>query len=233
MKFLKVVGISAFVFAVVVGVQFLIGLPLSLWAPREMLESPITNTVFSILSYVLAIVLIIWLPPKIFKKKITLSSRESLGLKGLPTWTDIGLSPVGYVVSILIAMGLTALFNLMPWFDANEAQNLGYSPYMIGAERGIAFVLLAVVAPIAEEIVFRGFLYGKLRVTVPKWLAILITSLVFGLVHMQWNVGITVFAMSVVNCTLREVTGTIYAGMLVHMINNGVAFFLVYVVGIV
>ena len=99
----------------------------------------------------------------------------------------------------------------------------------MGIERGVAFIALVVIAPIAEEIVFRGWLYGKLRVNIPKWVAILITSLVFGAIHMQWNVGITVFAMSVVNCILREITGTIYAGTLVHMINNGVAFYLVYV----
>jgi len=191
----------------------------------------ILATLISILSYAIAIILLIWLPPKIFKK-IKPASRESLGLSGLPTWTDIGLSPVGYVVSILLAMGLTAVFNLFPWFNANEAQNLGYSPYMMGGERVVAFILLVVIAPIAEEIVFRGFLYGKLRIAAPKWLAILIISFLFGLIHFQWNVGISVFAMSVVSCTLREITGTIYAGTLVHMINNGVAFFLVYVLGI-
>jgi len=102
----------------------------------------------------------------------------------------------------------------------------------MGGERVVAFILLVVIAPIAEEIVFRGFLYGKLRIAAPKWLAILIISFLFGLIHFQWNVGISVFAMSVVSCTLREITGTIYAGTLVHMINNGVAFFLVYVLGI-
>lgn len=233
MKFWRVVGLSAFVFAVVVGVQFLLALPLAWWAPKDVLNSPILNASFSIISYLLAILLIIWLPPKIFKKKIAPSSRESLGLSGLPTWTDIGLSPVGYVASILIAMGITALFNLIPWFNANEAQNLGYSPYMMGFERMAAFILLVVIAPIAEEIVFRGFLYGKLRIMVPKWVAVLVTSLLFGLVHLQWNVGIAVFSMSIITCSLREVTGTIYAGMLVHMINNGVAFFLVYVLGMV
>ena len=91
--------------------------------------------------------------------------------------------------------------------------------------------MVAVIAPIMEEIIFRGFLYGKLRVRIPKWVAIFVTSLVFGLVHLQWNVGISVFAMSIVTCTLREITGTIYAGMLVHIINNAVAFYLVYVAG--
>ncbi len=230
-KVLWVVAISAYVFVVVVGIQFLLGLLLARLAPVEVLESPITNTVFSVISYILAILIIIVLPPRIFKNKLARPSRESLGLRGLPTWTDIGLAPIGYVVSVLLATGLTALFNLMPWFNANESQDLGYSLYMMGFERGLAFVMLAIIAPIAEELIFRGWLYGKLRIKIPKWVAILITSLLFGLIHLQWNVGVTVFCMSIVTCILREITGTIYAGMLVHMLSNGIAFFLVYVVG--
>lgn len=228
---LWVVAISAYVFAVVAGVQFLLSLLLVHILPVEAFDSPVTNTVFSVVSYLLAIMIIIVLPPRIFKNKLTKPSRESLGLKGLPTWTDIGLAPVGYVVSILLATGLTALFKFFPWFNAAETQDLGYSPYIMGFDRGLAFVMLAIIAPIAEEIIFRGWLYGKLRIKIPKWVAILITSFLFGLIHLQWNVGVTVFCMSVVTCTLREVTGTIYAGMLVHMLSNGVAFFLVYVIG--
>ena len=91
---------------------------------------------------------------------------------------------------------------------------------------------LVIIAPIMEELLFRGWLYGKLRLKIPKVAAIVTTSLLFGLVHMQWNVGVNVFAMSVVLCALREVTGTIYAGILTHMIKNGVAFYLLFVLGI-
>ena len=223
--------LSAFVFAIVVGVQILLGIIVTSLFPVDVVELPIVNALFSIVSYALAMILIILLPPILLKNKIKKSSRDSLGLRGLPTWTDLGLAPIGYIASIILAAGITAIFNLLPWFNASEAQELGFSHYMMGGERVIAFLLLAVIAPIAEEIIFRGWLYGKLRVKIPKWVAILVTSLVFGLVHMQWNVGVTVFAMSVITCSMREITGTIYAGTLVHIINNSVAFYLVYVIG--
>lgn len=235
MKVLYVLGLSAFVFAAVVGVEFLLSLIINFLLVKvisvEALTAPLANSIFSVISYGLSLFIVVVLPPLIFKDKVAKITRERLGLRGLPTWTDVGLAPIGYVASLLIAAGLTAIFNLMTWFNANEAQNLGYSPYMQGWERGLAFIMLAVLAPIVEEIIFRGWLYGKLRIKIPKWVAILVVSFLFGLVHLQWNVGITVFAMSVANCLLREVTGTIYAGMLVHIINNSVAFYLVYVMG--
>ena len=242
MKFLYTISLCAWVFTVVLGVQFMLGVLAGYLLPTDLLTSTIGNAVFSVISYAFALFILLWLTPRVIEKwkekkekepiKPIKFNRERMGLRGFPTWTDIGLAPIGYVVSVVLATGLTALFNFLPWFDANETQELGYSIYMPGFERGIAFIILAIIAPIAEELIFRGWLYGKLRIKIPKWIAILATSLVFGLIHLQWNVGITVFCMSVVTCTLREITGTIYAGMLVHIINNGVAFFLIYVVGV-
>ena len=63
-------------------------------------------------------------------------------------------------------------------------------------------------------------------------LSMLLVSLVFGLVHFQWNVGVNVFAMSIVLCGLREITGTIYSGIILHILKNGLAFYLIYVIGI-
>ena len=59
-------------------------------------------------------------------------------------------------------------------------------------------------------------------------LAIFLVSLLFGVVHLQWNVGVNVFAMSVVLCGLREITGTIYSGIVLHILKNGIAFYILY-----
>ena len=165
------------------------------------------------------------------------ATRTELGLKGLPTWTDVGLAPVGYIVSTLAAVGLSALFTLFPWYSSEEAQDLSYSTSIEGGERVLAFLVLAVVVPFAEELIFRGWLYGKVRELLSdkmrKWVAIavsiVIVSLLFALLHGQWNVGLTVFAMSVVACILREMTGSIYAGIFMHMIRNALAFYVLYI----
>ena len=62
-------------------------------------------------------------------------------------------------------------------------------------------------------------------------LAIILTSLLFAIMHRQWNVGLNVFALSVILCLFREITGTIYAGIIVHMLKNAIAFYLLYIVG--
>ena len=222
------------VFASVIAAQFLIGWLMILILGREALEQPVWTAIYSALSYVIAMVLIIIVPRRWIK-----TTRNELGLKGWPTWTDIGLAPVGFIVSLILAAGLVALFSAFPWFDATEAQDVGFNVYMSGGERVVAFLTLVVVAPIAEEVIFRGWLYGKVREKligklpekVGILLSIFVVSVLFGIVHLQWNVGVNVFCLSVVLCGLREVTGTVYAGILTHMIKNGVAFYLLYVLG--
>lgn len=233
-KIVFILLLSLWVFASVVAAQFVVGGLMIMIFGSEKMEQPVFVAIYSALSYVIAMLLIILVP----RKKLQ-TSRKELGLFQLPTWTDIGLAPVGFIVATLLAAGATAIFSIFPWFDAAEVQDTGFSMYMSGGDRIIAFITLVVIAPIAEEIIFRGWLYGKVRGELngkmPEWAGILISalavSILFGVVHLQWNVGINVFCLSLVLCALREVTGTIYAGILTHMIKNGVAFYLLYVLG--
>ncbi|MBQ1528204.1 CPBP family intramembrane metalloprotease, partial [Candidatus Saccharibacteria bacterium] len=122
------------------------------------------------------------------------------------------------------------------FFDAEQAQELGYSMLNNGFDRLVAFFALCLVAPVTEELIFRGWLYAKLREKIPsKHLSIILStflvSLLFGILHGQWNVGVNVFAMSLVLCALREITGTVYSGILLHILKNTVAFVLVYIIG--
>ena len=234
----NVLLLLVFVASSVIVAQLAIGYLMVWILGRDTFIQPVPTAIYSALSYVVALVFILYVTPKIIKKKC--ESRGDLGLRGLPTWTDIGLAPVGFFVSLILAAGLVALFNLFPWFDAEQAQDVGFNTYIVGFDRLVAFVTLVVIAPIAEELIFRGWLYGKLRNILSEKvsdlasmiISIFLVSLLFGIIHLQWNVGVNVFALSVVLCGLREITGTIYSGILVHMLKNGVAFYLLYVLGI-
>ena len=249
----SVLGLLFWVGVAVIASQFVVGYLIAWILGASAFDKPVVTAIFSAISYTLAMFLVIYVPPRVTlkwrivnnekirdgKKAPKKVSRDELGLKDWPTWTDIGLAPIGFIVYLIIAAGLVAFFSQFPWFDASEAQDIGFKTYIFGFDRLLAFLTLVVVAPIAEEVIFRGWLYGKIRSKLwgemSHWAAILVTTLLvsvlFGLIHMQWNVGVNVFAMSLVLCALREVTGTIYAGILLHMLKNGVAFYLLYMLG--
>ena len=217
----------------------------------EQLSQPGWMLLYYILSYLITLALVIAVPPRLAKtyarqhqdhptveatKQLAsdLSSTPTdLGVQSFPTFVDIGLAPVGYIVYIFFANILTAVMGwLFSWFNVQEEQYVGFDTYFVSNTDQI-FAMLAIVfiAPIAEEIIMRGWLYGKVRHKLNNIpLAIILVSLLFAFLHGQWNVGISVFVLSVVLCTLREITGTIWAGMLLHILSNGIAFYLVYVI---
>lgn len=231
---LTVFGLLLWTVIVIVAVEYIATFGFYALLGREKLMTPVWLTVLEAIIYALSCFLIIWVPVKFFKqKKMT---RKDLGLNDLLTWADIGLSIAGFAAYFLLASVLIAIFSSFPFFDAEQSQELGYQMLNTGFDRIVAFFALCVIAPIAEELIFRGWLYAKLRAKIPGkklslFLSIFLVSALFGLLHGQWNVGVNVFAMSIVLCALREVTGTIYSGILLHILKNTLAFVLVYIVG--
>ena len=210
--------------------QFLILPPLRLII-GDAISQPFWEALYEIIFYIVSVILTVFISHKFIKKWKT--SRTELGLKNLPTWSDIGLAFVGFVAYLVLAFLLVKLFSLFPFFDANEVQETNYGPYLFGLNKVFAMIALVIAAPVAEEVIFRGWLYGKLRAKIPGKLSlpisILIVSAIFGLLHDQLNVAVNVFAMSIVMCLMREFTGTIYSGILLHIIKNAVAFYLIFI----
>lgn len=189
----------------------------------------VVQTVIMAISYVVAIALIILPPWYLMKSKV---GKDSLGLRGLPTWTDILLAPIGYIASMVATMAVLLVIQaFVPSFNLQETQDVGFRMESLysNADKMVAFAALVILAPIAEELIFRGYLYGKLRTRLSAIPAIILVSVLFGFMHGQWNVGIVVGVMSIFLCIARELTGTIYAGILMHMIRNGLAFYLLYI----
>jgi uncharacterized protein len=88
-------------------------------------------------------------------------------------------------------------------------------------------VLLAFVAPLAEELFFRGFVFGVLREKIGTLWGVLATGLVFGLVHVAGSpietVGVLIILGSLL-CVLYLKTGSLLPCIALHAINNAISF---------
>ena len=190
-------------------------------------DKTVFESVLAVLIYLITLAIVIGLPWLVKKRKTSLSD---IGLNRLPTWTDILMAPAGLVVYFILT---TILINLatafLPWFDSTQAQDAGFSGLNFNYEYILAFLTLVVLAPVAEEVIFRGYLFGKLKKFLPIWVAVVATSLLFGLVHGAWNLVFDTFALSVVMCLLRQSTGSLWAPILLHMSKNGIAFYFLFI----
>jgi membrane protease YdiL (CAAX protease family) len=86
----------------------------------------------------------------------------------------------------------------------------------------IAFSVMAVtIAPVAEEIFFRGFLYNALRRVCPVWIAAVAQACLFGVGHLYEPLGIVAaFAIGLLLAAIYEWRKTLLANILVHGMFN-------------
>jgi len=78
----------------------------------------------------------------------------------------------------------------------------------------------AVVAPMAEEVVFRGYLYPAAKRFCGPAGGIIFSSLVFAAAHGHVVALLPLFVLAVILCLLYEFTGSIWACMSVHFLFN-------------
>lgn len=193
----------------------------------EAANGAVVNTLLAVIIYALSLAIVIGVPWLVKKRR---TSTEDLGISRWPSWLDIALAPAALIVYFIFShIFLSTVEAVIPGINLTEAQNVGFNNLTEYYEVILAFITLVLLAPVAEELLFRGYLYGKLRKSVPIWAAALVTSAAFGFVHGQWNVAIDVFVLSLVACMLREMTGGIWAGILLHAMKNGIAFYLLFI----
>jgi len=198
----------------------------ALQVPFGAMNQAVLSTLISVVVYVLSIVITIGVPWWIKKYR---TSREDIGLTSWPSWTDIFLAPAGFIIYFILSAVLALIAANITTINLDQVQETGFDTISQNYEYILAFLSLVIIAPIAEEVLFRGYLFGKLRKHAPLWIAILITSLLFAVVHGAWNVGIDVFALSIILCLLRVWSKSLWAPILLHMIKNGIAFYFLFI----
>ncbi len=84
--------------------------------------------------------------------------------------------------------------------------------------------MVAIAAPVSEELSFRGFLFGGLRRRLPALAAALISGALFGALHAPGGIGVVpqLIAFGAILALLYEKTGSIIPGMLLHVLNNSI-----------
>ncbi|QDU81113.1 ABC-2 family transporter protein [Polystyrenella longa] len=137
--------------------------------------------------------------------------------------------------------GVAFLYSLSLWpflyefnvLFSSESAISEMKSYFSSFEEGFANLSLfwkllayAIVPAVCEELFFRGFLFSACRTSYSKWTTILLTSFLFGLFHviaanMLLGRFFPSFALGVLLGLLRWYSGSLYPGMVFHVLHNG------------
>ena len=171
---------------------------------------------------------IIWLIFKLRKKKF----HQEVTFIAFDKKSIVPILIMGVAVQFFVSYAM----ELLPIpEDMMNAYVQASSPLLQDQNLLIQIVALAVIAPIAEEVVFRGLILSRFKKAMPTVLAIVLSSVLFGLVHMQllWIIYATLMGMLL--AVVAEQEKSIGASILLHMAINFSALFveLILVQGIV
>jgi CAAX protease family protein len=170
---------------------------------------------------------------------------------GALTWQDLGLRPVA--IDEMLRVGLAAGLGGLVVIDivGSILSQFGLRPNQLDqfqfvlSEGPLAFAALligaAVIAPFVEELFFRGFLFGIYRRRQPLWLAYVVSSVLFTILHLEPNrmnlqqmagLSVGILVLAVLLAWVYQHTGSLYPGMIAHAINNATGLILFYTFGL-
>lgn len=198
-------------------------------------ETTVGQFMFLLLAQATTLAIIFWF---VRRRKVTL---HEIGLGRLPKLGDLGYGTIfalGYFITAVIVLALVE--NFIPSINVKQEQQIGFESAAGPGALALVFLALAVVVPITEEIMIRGFLYSGLRRKLTRVASALIASFLFGIAHLQFGsgapllyvVGIDTFILSLFLIALREKTGSLWAGIAVHALKNGIAFMALFVLDV-
>lgn len=222
------IGLLLWVLLGFVTAQFIVGVPYLLLVQAGMLTaSTLLDTVIAAVVYTLTLGIVIGVPYKWLGVRVT---KKELGLTRWPNLMDVVYTPIAFIVYMMCAAVLTmAVMVAFPNIDMTQEQQVGFDDISQGYEYVLAFLTLVIIAPVAEEVLIRGYLYGRIRKYFSVVAAAAATAVLFSAMHVQLNVAISLLPIGIILVVLREKTGSIWAGIFLHMLKNGIAYYLLFI----
>lgn len=180
----------------------------------------ITNDNIMLIALITQILNIAVLLPIFLKQRCYLPEvKESAGIKVIITGIVFALG-ASFAVSLLMEPLNSIMQNIIPDGGYNTVNDTLTSSGTLF----IQFVYIVIIGPIAEEIMFRGFIFNRLMSKMPAWGAVVVSGALFGIFHMNSVQSILAFFIGVAIAILYIKTRSIIACMVFHIINNGFSF---------
>jgi membrane protease YdiL (CAAX protease family) len=168
---------------------------------------------------------------------------------GKLTWGELGIAPprwrwlwlllaAGVTLMLLPVRGLIGLL-VQQWFGGGLQGMQSRLDLLLGSEMSwprffVTLLGAGFLAPVAEELFFRGFLYTALRQRLGIAAAVTISSLVFAVGHIDVPAVVAAsFIMGIALALAYEYTRSLWVAIAIHAFNNSLATVLVYLLMLV
>lgn len=227
------------------GAQLVAGLALGIWANLSGQDPDVVVDNLSESTYLQFALMLLIGGTTLYVIRAFLRSRgntfRDIGLARKPHARDILPALKTFALYFLVMLAVYALVGALTNIDTEQEQIIGFEDSRKEiAKLVLVFISLVIIPPVVEEILVRGFLYTGLLKKYKKVTSAIVASFLFGIAHLQlgsgapplWIAAIDTFVLSLFLIHLREKTGSLWSGIFVHAIKNGIAFVLIFVLNV-
>lgn len=185
--------------------------------PKHTLVTLFSNIIFFAFVAVLAIGIMEWVRNR---RVVHWFGLKKLALPKIVIW-----SILGSVFSLLLCAGLiggisteylTRVFGDLEKQEAVQmVENSSSTLYLV-----VSIIIACVAAPLAEEFVFRGYMYGALKENTSPVFAMVIVGALFATAHGNLPALLPLLAFSVILCITYEITKCLWVPIGIHSLFN-------------
>ena len=151
-----------------------------------------------------------------YRPKTDFKLKEVLNGKLLAAMACLGLS-----LQFLISMCLNAVYPILPQTLTDQYSAL--MEQLIGGNIFLSLFVTVILAPLAEEFLFRGITMKMAQKIMPFMAANILQAVLFGIYHMNWIQGVYAFVLGIILGFTAEYFHSIWASILLHAFVNGSA----------
>jgi membrane protease YdiL (CAAX protease family)/uncharacterized RDD family membrane protein YckC len=149
------------------------------------------------------------------------TSLLAVGLR-LPSWPWLAAGiPLGFAAFVLQDLGGLISRAIFP--SANTTNQCVSIRSAFGGSLALTLLAVAVVAPIAEEIIFRGFTLRWLQGRTPLWAAAVVSAVLFSAAHVGWgepSLFLPIFLSGLLLAYVYAKSQSVWPGVMVHATIN-------------
>jgi hypothetical protein len=150
--------------------------------------------------------------------------REFFGLRW-EGWKKVFWMAPLFVFGMMALVSLQLGLGWKEWTEGRFGANPQSSVTMLQESKDLALLLVVafsavVIAPLTEEVIFRGYLYPVVKRFTDRWFAALFTGVLFGVIHFNVFSLPTLTVIGVVLVILYEKTGSLWITIACHAAFN-------------